>query len=99
MRSGRGDMGNKSESRTFRVANIRGLHARAASKFVRCATQFNAEITVAKDGQTVDGTSIMGLLMLAAAKGSEIEVSARGPEAGPALDALSQLIARRFDEE
>ena len=84
---------------TLEIKNVKGLHARAAAKFVRCASQFRAEIKVAKDANEVDGTSIMGLLMLAASKGTVIQVSATGVEAEPALAAITNLIEGRFDEE
>jgi len=80
------------------IVNRRGLHARAAAKFVKIAERFEAEIEVAKDGVVVPGTSIMGLMMLAAAVGSRLEIAARGPEAQAALDALLGLIAAGFDE-
>lgn len=81
------------------IANTKGLHARASAKFVKCAETFNAEITVTRDGQSVNGTSIMGLMMLAASQGSSIEISAIGTEAAPALKALVELIENRFGEE
>lgn len=86
-------------SRTVSISNIRGLHARAAAQFVRLAETFDAEIVVEKDGSTVPGTSIMGLMMLAANPGSEIEIRATGPAAREAVDALVQLVADRFGEE
>ncbi len=85
--------------RTLRIVNARGLHARASARFVKCAEGFDAEITVSRDGMRVAGTSIMGLMMLAASCGSEIEVEATGPEAEQALDALEALVNNRFDEE
>jgi phosphocarrier protein len=85
-------------SRRVTIVNRRGLHARAAARFVRVAEQFHAEIAVAKDDLTVCGTSIMGLMMLAAAAGSELEIRASGREAAPALDALVSLVAGGFDE-
>ncbi len=85
--------------RTLPIINARGLHARASARFVKCAEGFDAEITVSKDGQSVPGTSIMGLMMLAAAPGSEIHVRAKGPQAAEALEALAALVAARFDEE
>ena len=85
--------------RQFTIRNSKGLHARASAKFVRCAEQFNASIEVTRDGQSVAATSIMGLLMLAAACGSSIEVSATGPEALDALDALETLIEGKFGED
>jgi phosphocarrier protein HPr len=90
------------ETRLFRdltIANKRGLHARAAARFVQCAERFDSEITVSKDQTTVGATSIMGLMMLAAAPGSSIRVSAEGPDAEAALDALAELVAGLFGEE
>jgi phosphocarrier protein HPr len=81
------------------IVNRRGLHARAAARFVRTAEQFAAEIQVVKDDMTVSGISIMGLMMLAAAKGSALLIRASGREAQPALDALVALVDRGFDEE
>jgi phosphocarrier protein len=80
------------------VVNRRGLHARAAVKFVNTAEQFVADIEVARDNMVVCGTSIMGLMMLAAPAGSELEIRARGREAKAALDALAALVAGGFDE-
>ena len=85
--------------REVRITNRRGLHARASAKFVTLASSQPTEITVEKDGSRVTGTSIMGLMMLGAAIGTSILVEARGPEAGPALAALAQLVASKFDEE
>jgi len=85
--------------RDFPIVNQRGLHARASAKFVQVASGFNATIHVEKDGVKVGGTSIMGLMMLAASPGYSIRVTASGPEAGPAIDALEQLVASRFGEE
>ncbi len=81
------------------IVNERGLHARASAKFVKLAGSFDAEIQVARDGQSVDARSIMGLMMLAAGIGSSVEISADGPEADAALDALCALVANRFDED
>ena len=81
------------------IVNRKGLHARASAHFVRCAEQFDADITVSKEQSTVGGTSIMGLMMLSAAQGSTIRVTADGPDARAALTALSELIASRFGEE
>jgi phosphocarrier protein len=86
-------------TREMAITNQRGLHARASAKFVKCAEGFDADIRVSRDGQTVPGTSIMGLMMLAAAMGTSITVEATGPQAGPALDALAALIAAKFDED
>lgn len=88
----------ESERRTCTIANRRGLHARAASRFVKLAGTFDAAITVGRDGLTVDGTSILGLMMLAAGVGSEVVIEARGADAGPAIEALSALVANGFDE-
>ncbi len=85
--------------RTLNICNAKGLHARASAKFVKCAERFDADISVSRDGLTVPGTSIMGLMMLAAARGCDVEVEATGPEAETALEALSALVARKFDEE
>lgn len=86
-------------ARDFLIINQRGLHARASAKFVQLADSFRASITVEKDGIRVGGTSIMGLMMLAASPGCMIRVTAKGPEAGTAIDAIEQLIAARFGEE
>jgi len=85
--------------RDVTICNQRGLHARAASKFVRVAEMFDAEVSVSKDGTEVCGTSIMGLMMLAASPGTSIRLAATGPEAEDALNALARLVADRFDEE
>jgi phosphocarrier protein HPr len=84
---------------TVDICNARGLHARASAKFVKLAAQFDAEVTVSKDGQSVDARSIMGLMMLAAGPGCSLEIAAEGPEAPQALEALSALVNGRFDEE
>ena len=81
------------------ICNTRGLHARASARFVKCAEKFDAEVHVSRDGQTVGGTSIMGLMMLAASKGSAIEITASGPQARDALNALVALVNAGFDEE
>ena len=85
--------------RTVEICNERGLHARASAKFVKCATGFDAEVKVSRDGHTVDAQSIMGLMMLAAGLGSTIDVSATGREALKALDAIAALVANRFGED
>ena len=85
--------------RTLPIINQRGLHARASAKFVKCAEGFDAEINVSKDGQSVPGTSIMGLMMLAASMGTSIDVEASGPQAEAALQALDALVASKFDED
>ncbi|PSJ58041.1 HPr family phosphocarrier protein [Kumtagia ephedrae] len=86
-------------SRDMVIINQRGLHARASAKFVQLAAGFQATIEVEKDGVRVGGTSIMGLMMLAASPGCSIRVSASGPEARQALSALEELVASRFGEE
>ena len=86
-------------TRTFDIVNKRGLHARASAKFVQLVETFDARITVSKEGMSVGGTSIMGLMMLAASPGCRIAVSAEGPEAGKALYALDALVADRFGED
>lgn len=85
--------------RLVTIRNQRGLHARAAAKFVKTAETFDATVTVIKDGSEVQGTSIMGLMMLAAGPGSEIELHATGRQREAALDALENLIERKFDED
>jgi phosphocarrier protein len=85
--------------RVLLITNKRGLHARAAAKFVQCAGSFDAEVIVIKDGQSVSGRSIMGLMMLAAAPGSSIEVTADGADAEAAVAALAVLVDGKFDED
>ena len=80
------------------ILNQRGLHARAAAKFVRLAEQFDATIKVSKDDQTVPGTSILGLMMLAASLGSVIRIEATGTDGAAAVDALVGLVGSHFDE-
>jgi phosphocarrier protein HPr len=82
-----------------RVVNRRGLHARAAAKFVKLAERFDAEVEVIKDGAAVPGTSIMGLMMLAAARGTELTITATGAEAEDALYALRRLVEHGFGED
>jgi phosphocarrier protein HPr len=86
-------------SRELAIINQRGLHARASAKFVKCAEGFNADITVSRDGQTVPATSIMGLMMLAAAMGTSIQVEASGPQAEEAIAALDALVSSKFNED
>lgn len=86
-------------SRELLIINKRGLHARASAKFVQVVDGFDARITVSRDGMTVGGTSIMGLMMLAASPGCTIHVSAEGAQAQEALDALDALIRDKFGEE
>ena len=84
---------------TVEVVNARGLHARASAKFVKAAAQYDADIRVTREGQTVDAQSIMGLMMLGAGPGSTLEITAEGPDASAAVESLRQLVADRFDEE
>lgn len=86
-------------SKELPIINRKGLHARATAKFVQCCEKYDAEITVAKDGETVGGSSIMGILTLGAAQGTTITVTAAGPQAQEALDALEALVANRFGED
>ena len=81
------------------ITNERGLHARASAKFVKLAATFDAEVTVSKEGATVDARSIMGLMMLAAGPGSQIVIHAEGVEADEAVEALSELVTNRFEED
>jgi phosphocarrier protein HPr len=81
------------------ICNRKGLHARASAKFVKCAESFNASIRVTRDGQTVGGCSIMGLMMLADGPGTRIVIEAEGPDASAAIEALKSLVQSRFGEE
>ena len=94
-----GPAGAEPVRRSVTICNKRGLHARAAARFVKLAYQFDAEVTVAKNGTTVSGRSIMGLMMLAAGPGTAIELHATGREAERAVAALADLINGGFDEE
>lgn len=86
--------------RVLMIVNDLGLHARAATKFVQTANKFTtADVEVEKDGQVANGKSIMGLLMLVAAKGTTITVRTRGAEAGAAMEAITALVASRFGED
>ena len=85
--------------KTLEIQNKRGLHARAAAKFVKCAERFEAEVIVSKDENSVSGTSIMGLMMLAAAKGSQIQLLSTGAEADELISALEALINDKFGED
>ncbi len=95
------DVSSKPEAavREFTIVNQRGLHARASARFVQLASGFDAAVSVEKDGMEVGGTSIMGLMMLAASPGCSIRVSATGPQAEQALAALEELVASRFGED
>lgn len=85
-------------SREFTIGNKLGIHARPAAQFVKTASKFSCDIRVEKDGEEVDGKSIMGLMMLAAGHGSILRISADGGDADEALNALGELIARNFEE-
>lgn len=85
--------------KSFTIKNMLGLHARAAAAFVKIANKFHADITVIKDDSSVNGKSIMGVLMLAAARGTQIELAASGDDAADAIAALGQLIEEKFGEE
>lgn len=84
---------------TLTIQNALGLHARAAAKFVQAAESYDAELTVTKDGQSVLGTSIMGLLMLGATMGTQIHIAGVGSEAAEALEAIVNLVNAKFHEE
>jgi phosphocarrier protein len=86
-------------ARDVTIVNKKGLHARASAKFVQLAEQFDAAITVTRNNETVGGTSIMGLMMLAAAPGCSIRIEASGNQAAEAMEALCALVAGRFGEE
>lgn len=85
--------------RVLRIVNEKGLHARASAKFVEVVERFDARAEVEKDGMRISGDSIMGLLMLAASRGTSIEVSTSGDEAEALADALQALVADRFGED
>ncbi|MEM1362579.1 MAG: HPr family phosphocarrier protein [Pseudomonadota bacterium] len=86
-------------ARSLKIVNEKGLHARASAKFVECVEHFEAQAEVTRDGMSASGDSIMGLLMLAASKGTTIEVQTSGRDAEQLADALEALVARRFDED
>ena len=93
-------MTSQTLSFSLTMQNQRGLHARASAKFVKCAEQFpDTHIIVQKDGQTVSALSIMGLMMLAAVFGTDIQVTVSGENAEDAMNALSRLVNNKFDEE
>jgi phosphocarrier protein HPr len=86
-------------SATASITNKRGLHARASAKIVEAAARFQSEVTIIKDGQRVNARSIMGLMMLAASMGSQIDLEAEGPDADAAMTAMLALIEAKFGEE
>lgn len=85
--------------RVCEIVNRKGLHARATAKFVQCVERFEADVRVSRCGETVGGLSIMGILTLGAGRGSTVTISATGPQAQAAVDALAELIAQRFGED
>jgi phosphocarrier protein HPr len=89
----------KGAERSVTIINQRGLHARAAAKFVKLVGEFSSVVEVTKDGETVSGGSIMGLMMLAASTGCSIHISASGADANAAIEAISLLIESKFDED
>ena len=86
-------------SRDVFVSNVLGLHARAAARFVHLATRFDSQIRVGRDSKVMDGKSIMGILLLAAARGTTITISAEGPDEAAAVEALSHLVESGFGGE
>ena len=98
-KAGRAKAKGRQTVRTVTVVNRRGLHARAAAKFVKLAGSFSAEITVANNGNVVSGLSIMGLMMLAAGPGCRLKIRARGADADDAVAALADLIEGKFAED
>lgn len=92
-------MSEPAASATVGICNQRGLHARASAKFVKLASSFESEIQVTRDGVTVDARSIMGLLMLGAGNGCDVRIEGEGPDAEEAVAALTDLVARKFDED
>jgi len=91
--------GTKSHQREFVIINKLGIHARPSAMFVKTANRFQCDCFVEKDGERINGKSIMGLMMLAAGPGSSITVICEGPDATEALDELEALVKRKFDEE
>jgi len=86
-------------TRSVEVTNALGLHARAAARFVHLATRFNSQIRVSRDSKVMDGKSIMGILLLSAARGTKLTISADGPDEAIAVDSLIQLVESGFGEE
>ncbi len=86
-------------ARDLPIINRKGLHARASAKFVQTVERYDAEVTVTRNGETVGGRSIMGLLTLGAAQGTTIRVTARGPQATQAMEGIAALLASRFGED
>ncbi|MFZ5963975.1 HPr family phosphocarrier protein [Thalassococcus sp. BH17M4-6] len=92
-------MTDETQTRELKIVNEKGLHARASAKLVEVVEGFDATAEVSKDGDSASGDSIMGLLMLAASKGTSIEVQTRGPDAKALADAIAALVADRFGED
>ena len=92
-------MADETVTRTVVVSNPQGLHARPAEVFVKPASQYQAKVEVIKEGDRVDGKSILNILTLAAVEGTALVIEARGPDAEAALDALAELVLRNFDED
>ncbi len=90
---------SRKPSAVVTIRNRKGLHARASAKFVKCAESFNATVYVTRDGNTVGGNSIMGLMMLAAGPGATLHLMAEGPDGPEAIEALVALVANGFGEE
>ena len=90
---------NVTVKRDVEVQNKLGLHARPCSKFVKLASSFKADVWVSKDDESVNGKSIMGLMMLAAGQGSKLQITAEGADAMDALNALEKLVNQKFDED
>ncbi len=90
---------SKAQCREMKILNKHGMHARPAALFIKTASKFTSEITIEKEGTKVSGKSIMGLLTLEMYHGSVIKVHADGPDAEQALDAIEELVRRKFDEE
>jgi len=91
--------GGEALVRVLEIVNKKGLHARAAAKFVQTAEKFDAQVQVSSDGEAIDGTSILDLLMLAAAPGTSITVTTKGPQADEAMEAIVTLVNSGFGEE
>lgn len=98
-RTASGNEADNAIRKDLTIVNKRGLHARASARFVQLVGGYDAIVEVEKDGMSVGGTSIMGLMMLAASPGCKIAVTARGPEAAALMAALEDLVASRFGEE
>jgi phosphocarrier protein HPr len=95
----RGEAGPEAIVRVLEIVNKKGLHARASAKFVQTVERFKADVKVTRAGETVGGSSIMGLMMLAAGPGTSISIEASGPEAAPVMEALTVLVTSGFGEE